>query len=460
MNAAFLLTAIFMMCLPASAQPKLIHYGWDNPDITSLPVVLPKLKDSVFDGLAANSKGHDQIFSAVPFHPHSFARDNAVLKILPSRALANSYLLLHAATDDKFDWSNKKHWASSLSNMRQMAKLAKAGGFKGLVFDMEPYGKSPWNYHSQKAKDQLSFAAFQDLLQSRGAEMMEAMQQEFPGLDLWCLFGLSAHSYLLADPVTLTDANALLINDGYGLWSAFFGGMVASAADDTRIIDGNEPSYYYTDAAGFAKAATTIKADLQRFLKPKLRKTYEQKILLGHAVYVDGVMNLHNSPRFIGYYFKSDKDRLELLARNTANALATSETLVWVYAEKNRWWDGVIRKDVDAALQRAKNAVAKTAAIPASVALRAAEKQLKTRVTIGGKFQTSNGKGVKPESFGSPFNDMACSTWGDEGDYACEFPKDSNVVITPRTTGAIFEPGQQHFKAVAKSTYGIDWVVK
>jgi hypothetical protein len=414
----------------------------------------------VFDGLAAQSAGHDRIFATTAFAEQSLQRDFAVLRILPPKALASSYLVIHAATDDAFDWSNEKHWAASLANIRMMAKLAKAGGFKGLVFDMEPYGKSPWNYPTQKAKDRLSFAAFQDLLQTRGAAMMDAAQKEYPGLDLWCLFGLSAHSYLLADPKSSTDPDGLLAADGYGLWSSFFGGMISHAAKSTRIIDGNEPSYYYTETAEFAKATATIRTDLQRFLKPELRAGYAQKITVGQAVYVDGVMNQHRSPRFIGYYFKSDRDRLELLARNTANALQSSESLVWVYSETNRWWDGVIRKDADKALRLAKADTAGTAAIPPSAALREAARGLSERITISGKIRTVKGKGIKPESFGSPLNDMACSTWGDEGEFACQFAKGSDVVITPRTTGMTFEPQQREIKNVETSDYRVDWVSK
>jgi hypothetical protein len=443
---------------PALAQPKLIHFGWDNPTIENLPAVLPKLEASVFDGLSIVSPGHSNIFSSQANPGDGYRKDVEILKTLKPGVLSDSYLVVHAATDELFDWSNDTHWTASLSNMRNLVALAKVGKLKGVVFDMEPYGKNPWDYRSQLAKKSLEFSAFQKLLFKRGQDMMAVMQTEFPGVDLWCLYGLSASTYLLNDPLSLSDPNKLLADDGYGLWPSFFGGMVSAADTNTRIIDGNEPAYYYTRAEDSAASNKTVKQDLARFLNSDVKARYAETVKLGQAVYIDGVMNLHNSPRFIGYYFKRDDDRLELLSRNIANALQSSESLVWVYAEKAEWWQGVAPANIDEAIRKAKNDVKRTTALPISRALENAEIGLSKRVTIGGFIRKKDGSGVRVESFGSPLNDAACSSWGDAGEYACEFPQGSEVEIRPLLKGSIFEPAIRRFNSVQKTQYGIDWV--
>jgi hypothetical protein len=458
----FVLTLI-VFCLwswPVLAQPKLVHFGWDNPTIESLPAILEKLETSVFDGLSISSPGHDHVFSSQAATAESYAAEAAILKALKPGLLSNSYLVVHAATDDVFDWNNEAHWATSLSNMRNLVALAKTGKLKGVVLDMEPYGKSPWDYRSQGAKDTLAFSAFQDLLYRRGQDMMAVMQKEYPGLDVWCLYGLSANTYLLNDPASVITPNAVLAEDGYGLWPSFFGGMVKAADASTRIIDGNEPSYYYTRSEAFAASHKTIKQDLARFLNRDAQARYAGTVKLGHAVYVDGVMNSHESPRFIGYYFKSDSDRLELLARNLANALKSSESLVWVYAERTRWWQDTPRADIDRAIRTAKNNIQETAAIPVSKALKSAENALASRITIGGFIKNKDGRGLRIESFGSVLNDAACSSWGDGGEYACEFPKGATIELRPRVKGLSFEPAVRRLKSVSKTQYGVDWDVR
>jgi hypothetical protein len=453
------LVFIMACCLspwPVLAQPKLIHFGWDNPTIETLPVVVPKLDASVFDGLSITSTGHDHVFSTVAATEDSYEHEAAILKSIKPGTLAHSYLVIHSATDGLFDWRNDRHWGASLSNMRNLVSLAKAGQLKGIVFDMEPYGKSPWDYRSQAAKDSLSFSACRELIFQRGKDMMSTMQTEYPGLDVFYLYGLSANTYLLNDPASLAEPDSVLAEDGYGLWSSFFGGMVKAADETTRLIDGNENAYYYTRSENFDASYKTIKQDLTRFLSKDVKIKYAERIKLGHAVYIDGVMNLHKSPRFIGYYFKSDQPRLELLSRNVANAMRSSESLVWIYAEKTLWWQEAPRKDIDRAIRAAKKDVQVTVALPISKALKEAESTLASRIAIAGTLKDKAGHGVRPEGFGSALNDAACYSWGD-GQYACEFPKGSNFEIRPRLKGSTFEPAFRSFENVTETRYGVNW---
>jgi hypothetical protein len=231
-----LLFAIHAISGIAKADPKLIHFGWDYPTIESLPKILEKFEASPFDSLSAISKAHDQIFTTKTLPETIDDADYSVFAKLKPRQLSNSYLVVHAAMDGIFDWSNDQHWRLVLNNTRSLAKLAHRGGFKGLVFEIEPYGKSPWDYSSQPARDKIDFAVFQNLVQKRGQDMIQAIQTEFPGLDLFCLYGLSVMASLLENP------SAQFSEQGYGLWPAFFGGLMKAAAPTTRIIDGNKPS--------------------------------------------------------------------------------------------------------------------------------------------------------------------------------------------------------------------------
>jgi hypothetical protein len=451
-----------LMVLTVSAEPaKLLHYGWDNPSIAALTDVLPKLKTSAFDGLTARPSASTPLFASKIDLDNAFKSDLVTLQSVDHAALKQSYLAVLASADEKFDWNDDAHWALALENFRHMAQLAKTGGFKGLVFDMEPYSKNPWSYGTQPAKDRLSFGAFQILVQKRGADAMHVMQQEYPGVQIVNLYALSALNYSVADVKAGKDANVFLADEGYGLWPSFFAGWVEAADASTTLIEGNEPSYYYTRRAEFESAKAFVKNDLSAFLPKQLRGKYTERIVIGHAVFVDGVMDSYKSPRFIGYYFGDNKQRLQLLHDNILNGLETSESVVWIYSEHTKWWEKPPRKDIDGTLRLAKaDAEAGVLASPPSPALIMAETTLKTRISIGGKIQDANGKGLKPESWKPALANVACSSWGDEGAYGCDFPKGSDVVMEPVIAGKTFKPKLLRLRKVETSNWSIDWVVK
>lgn len=446
------IAAILLMFLNlttnASAESlvKLIHFGWNNPTIATLPNMLEKFGVSPFDGISVIATAHDQVFTVKALPDSVDETDYAILAKLKPGQLSNSYLVIHAATDGVFDWTDDQHWLSVLRITRSLARLAHRGGFKGLVFDMEPYGKSPWDYATQPSHGKLAFAAFQDLVQKRGEDMLQAMQEEFPGLDVFCLYGLSAMTSLLDNP------SAQMTEQGYGLWPAFFGGWIKATAPKTRIIDGNEPPYYYTTEKDFSTSKNRIAAELAQFLKPELRADYKQKTSLGQAVFVDGIMNLHQSPRFIGYYFKTDQQRLKYLQQNTALGLKSADSVVWVYAEKVSWWRDGASKDIDLALRNAKENLQ-----PAdSVAIQSAADAWKSRIGIGGKFVDASGKAFTPSRFKPALAAVACSTWGDRGEYACEFPKGTTIKIEPEIEGHNLIPKKKSLNNLVQSKGGID----
>jgi hypothetical protein len=450
------LSALLSSTADAKTHTRLIHYGWENPTISALPDMLDKFEKSPFDGFSVNASHATDIFSAVQANQTAIADDLIVLKQIKPDVLSESYVVVHAATDGVFDWTNEAHWTATLENMRLQLRLAKAGGFKGIVFDMEPYGKSPWDYHSQQAQNRLSFVEFSNLTEQRGVSMMAMMQREFPGLDVWCLYGLSALTGVLEEPPGKTETTDVLADENYGLWAAFFGGWVKAADVTTHIIDGNEPSYYYTSRGEFDAARRVIKQDLSRFLRPGLRGVYQQKIQVGHAVFVDAVMNLHGSPRFIGYYFKDDAARLQLLQQNTHDALASSDTLVWVYAENTKWWQDKPRTDIDDALRHGKSGAPQAAGgTLQSVAL-----AWKSRVSVGGTITDAAGHPVVPSGFKPALAAVACSTWGDRGAYGCEFPKGSEQTVEPIVEGRRLVPPNMKFKNLTTSRWGVDWIVE
>jgi hypothetical protein len=443
------------------AKATLIHYGWDNPTVSQLPQVLPKLKTSVFDGISVAADQYTEIFRATASPANVHAANLSTLQKLDRTLLKNSYMLVLAKTDGVFDWSNEAHWAATLNNMRLLVKLAKAGGFKGIVFDVEPYGKNPWDYGTQPGVKKLTYAKFASLVRQRGQSMMRMMQKEFPGIEVWGLYGLTANAYDYEEVTAGAAVSTVLSSSGYGLWPSFFNGWIDVADAKTRIIDGNEPAYYYSRTDQFKNAIPFIRDKLADLISQEARTKYKATVKVGQAVYVDAVMNLWGSPRFIGYYFKSDTERAALLYSNTLNALQTSQTLVWVYSERENWWRSPPRAITVNALKKAKAAAATTVKPPVpTTAQKTAEAGVKSAITIGGTFTDAQGKGYAPSSWGSTLNAAACATWGDRGSYSCTFPKGMTVKVTPIVDGKTVGPLTRTLKTLSVSDWSVNWTVR
>jgi hypothetical protein len=445
-------------------KTRLIHYGWDNPRIWSLAKVLPLLEASIFDGISASASQFSEIFRATAYPTTIVNDDKEYLDQLNLKLLQNSYLQVHSRTDDVFDWNNENHWSNTLTNMRLLVQLAKYGQFRGIVFDMEPYGKSPWDYSTQPAASapNLSFAQMSTLVRKRGQSMMDMMQSEFPGIEIWCLYGLSALDY---DYSPNGNLQAALAESGYGLWAPFFNGWVDNMdTASTTIVEGNEPSYYYTRTSQFAEQKRHVRNDLAAFLSgDNAQSKYKASVKMGHAVYVDGVMNMHQSPRFIGYYFRNNWNRTRLLRSNTLNALQSSESLVWIYSEINKWWSAPSRRDIDTAIRRAYSDYEAGKSPPKPWwGLRTAETGLKNARSIGGTFTSADGTlAYQPSRWGTTLNNNACATWGDKGQYSCTYPNGSTITITPTVDDdRTVIPKSQTFTSLSADNWSVDWIVQ
>ena len=438
----------------------MIHYGWDMPIIEQLGEMLPKLDASVFDGSAVRLSGRSEVFTLKPHAAADYAADKRFAANIRSAKLKNSYLVINAATDAGFDWSNDTHWASAVANFRNTASVAKAVGLRGIVFDMEPYGKSPWTYATQPFADKITFSAAQKLVRKRGADAMRAMEAEYPGLNLLTLYLLSANSNTVSDNPAPADLLPLLKDEGYGLWPSFVAGWLEAASPAVRIIEGNEPSYYYTKKQEFEGAITNLKSEYARLLPDDIRAKYAEHVLIGHSAYVDGVMNLAKSPRFIGYYFKTPADRAALLTQNIVDGLSTSEDLVWVYSEDVQWWSGKPQTAVVNAVAAAATAYHDGARLPdTGASIATAQNALNSRISISGKI-VRNGRSLPVKRFDPPEINTACATWGDTGEYGCDFPKGWSGTIKPIVEGYVLTPKQRSYKSVTERTGEQDFIAR
>jgi hypothetical protein len=444
---------------PGNASKKLIEFGWDKP----LPatVTTAKLEGSPFDGVIFKSSAGDWTFLPNSLPAKEFDADIAAFKTIKSKKLENSFYEIQSNANQDWDWFNDASWKNTEANLAHVARVAKQSGLRGVMFDAETYAFNIWQYSVQAKAKTVSFAQYEAKLRERGAQTMRVLEREYPGLTFFTFWWLSnfdpdyAAANKTANPYATLHAQ--LEEDGSGLWVAFVEGMLEAASDRVKFVDGNEGSYYFLRGSDFDAARARNKSEPLQLIRADLRGKYAKQVQFGNAVYLDGVMNLHQSARFFGYYLKSDTERLNLIAHNTYHGLRSSDEFVWVYNENMNWWTPKVPSGIDAALRRGKQELleGKTLSNDPASAVSAAEVAFKNRVDVGGDLIGTNGKvpdfgELKPH----------CGTWYNASRWSCTQPNGSSFTVTPKLDGVTFDPPSMTFEKLAKSKWEVTFKVK
>ena len=170
---------------------------------------------------------------------------------------------------------------------------------------------------------------------------MTTLQSELPDVQILALWLIGS----ILDERKWNDDPAA---GSYALYGAFISGMYSAIDGKARLIDGNEASYYYLNAKEFDATRAYLTSGIP-FLLPMAQAAAADKFSFGQAVYADGLLNLWQSTRFIGYYMADDADRMNLYKYNLYNGLRTTDEYLWLYTEKMTWGTGDIPAGLEAA---------------------------------------------------------------------------------------------------------------
>ncbi|WP_420594787.1 hypothetical protein [Deinococcus sp.] len=443
---------------PIQALPsgkKLIEYGWDMPTPGQLQQAQAQLAASPFDGLTIKLTDGQLIFRKQALDAGRVAQEVKILKGIKSGKLRNSYLNVLAGAGPGWDWLSDQDWAQTERSAALIAGAARAAGLRGVMFDVEPYLLNPWDYRQQPGANTLSFAQMETRVRARGAAMMRAMQREYPKLEFYALFLLSANQYDLEGPPA--ELRQRLEGSTYGLWPAFVNGMLQAAGPGVRFVEGNEPAYYYLHADEFEHSRKEVRQAALPLIAAENRARYAAQVGMGQAVFADGVLNLWKSPRSCGYYFASDAERQQTLSHNIVQALRNTDEVAWFYNENANWWGkpkpGQERMQAAIELARQQFGAGKTVAPVAN--LKQAEAACNAKVRVGGDLEASGPvsfeiSGVAYPEGQNPF----CGTWNAGRRYSCTFPGNWTGSVRPLVDGkAVLEPPQRQYNNLKRD----DW---
>ena len=352
---------------------KLIEFGWDIPSPAYLRDNIRAMEKRPFDGVAIrlpDDAGGGCVFDIEKWGKSTVTARERELKILgeipKGETFTDSFLTVYGAST--MDWFSDADWQKVLENVRFCSRAAKAGHCKGICWDAESYsGRNPWQYAVQLDYKKHSFAETCQIVRKRGAQFMQALQEEFPGQTILALRLLSdfqdgspfsQHLFPIRDP---KRSAADLEGSWFGLHAAFINGLLDTAKPEITLIDGNEDAYFYTSAQEFYRLANDLRQEAVALVAPENRTKYASQYQVGHALSVEYTQGLWGEALSFPNYLKKQaseltpEQRVQWFEHNAYYAFKTTGQYVWCYSEYMNWWTGKgLPPGIDEALRSAK----------------------------------------------------------------------------------------------------------
>ncbi|HID55260.1 TPA: hypothetical protein EYP37_01935 [Candidatus Poribacteria bacterium] len=319
---------------PQTANKKLIEFGWDEPDTTFIKEHISEMERMPFDGCVFHVNyrkpdGGTGSFTWECWGKRKFGEEelkHAVenLKNTPFKRFKHNFLRFNV-TPGEVDWFDD--FSAIISNAKLAAKIAREGGCKGLLFDIEQYNFPLFNYQKQKYREERSWNQYALQVRRRGEELMKAFQSEYPDITIFLTFGYSL-------PWAQSDGGRKELADvSYGLLAPLLDGMVEAANGRSLIVDGCELAYPYKEVNRFEQTYKMMERDVLKIVAnpEKYRKVFS----FGFGVWMDcnwRKVGWHTDDFSLNFYTPEEFER-SLYA-----ALNRSDRYVWIYTEKPRWW--------------------------------------------------------------------------------------------------------------------------
>jgi hypothetical protein len=356
-------------------EKKIMEFSWASPDIREYSENTDLYDSGPFDGISVKltkEVGGGNIFMVQNWTAISEEikeQEYGMIKTIGEKStLDHNFLVLYGAS--QMDWFSEESWKQVEMHLRYAANLARVGGFKGILWDPEPYkpGKNPWRMSEQPDKGDRTYYDYYLQVRNRGAQFIKILQDEYPGLTILSLREFS--DYQTASPFSqailpLKDKNQSMSSLEGAWWALhlpFTLGILDAIDDDVVFIDGNEEAYYYTSALEYYKVRNEIFNDTRALIPAGLHKKFKANYYLGHAVSIDYIVGnwaglLNGFPyRLSGQgTVLTPEQRALWFEHNVYYALNTSDEYIWLYTEDANWWTGEnIPEGFAEALERAR----------------------------------------------------------------------------------------------------------
>ena len=352
----FLLLAAVCVSLNAACETlwkepgkKLIHLGWDSPDVDYLHKNIRAMEDgSPFDGVRvkidtvvrAGADRREEILNEYTFTGKKRWRyewlkaTEKKLKEIEFRQFTDN--LLAASFRERSPWFNDSEWENLVNNYAMLARLARNTGFKGLSIDVEQYWKGKEQFQYKAEEDGPSYEKACAKARERGRAFMNAIAREYPGITLFFTYFHSINF----PAAKASDTERMLKTapyDKYNLFVPFSNGMLDVIPPEAKILDGCENlGYVAENQIDFYRMHHIQKSLQERLVYPENFKKSRAQVSFAPSIWQDVYLLDRKDDWALRH---RPENRLQYLERNLAWTMKVADEYVWVFTCKGKWWD-------------------------------------------------------------------------------------------------------------------------
>ena len=326
---------------PANAQrKKYVAFGWEfeNATPSNILQVVDSLDCTPLDGIGLCPRlrdRHGRMMSSrlmdmpVPDWADLEPWVPVLRELTSHRSMRESFMKSICAPTNRLDWTDDAAWRRVAGTMRQLARLAREGGLRGLWVDDEEYHKQSQYYWrpGDPPYDRLC-----EIARGRGREVFSAIFSEYPDATIFFFrFFTRVHAYFNREDL------ASARRAGGDVWPAFLNGLLDVLPPTARLVDGYEYAYRFDSQKneyyiGYAlqKSRFANHADVSN------RAKYLTQVSSAPAMYMDKYVNPETSR---WYAAPLDGSRAMRFAADIAQATHVVDGYVWFWGEKHCWAD-------------------------------------------------------------------------------------------------------------------------
>lgn len=320
---------------------KVIYHGWDVGLATPSDVL--KHADAfdrlAIDGISLKLRGaRDGSTVDATYRVGEF--DDLIpvyRRITAHKSLRESFLLcgtMPYRRGVRYAWTDDAAWARIGANFRELARVAKAGGLKGLMIDNEDYCRSNQFRHVPEADG--DWATVTQLVRRRGRDFFRGIFAVYPDITLIFFW-----AYIDNERAHLSSMPQETLRASGRLTCAFLDGMLDVMPPTATFVEGNENAYAYETFRGdFDRAAVEVLSDMVKVVAPENRAKYRAHVRNGYGLYLDEFVNdpirrRPGQPDWPNHWYRGPRNgsRAEHFREIVEGAVRAADAYVWVYGE-------------------------------------------------------------------------------------------------------------------------------
>lgn len=320
---------------------KVIYHGWDVGLATPMDVLkhADQFDKMAIDGISLKLGGSSDGSTVDAVYRKGQFDDLVPVyrQIVAHKSLRESFLLcgtMPYRRGTRYAWTNDVDWARICSNFRELARVAKAGGLKGLMIDNEDYVGSKQFRHVPATDGDWNTAVAN--VRARGRDFFRGIFEEYPDITLIFFWAFIDNEYAhLSD-----DPNGALRKSGR-LTCAFLDGMLDVMPETAKFVEGNENAYLYEAYRGdFTRHAVEVLSDMVKVVAPENRGKYRAHVRNGFGLYLDEFVNdktrVRKGKTVPNNWYRGPRNgsRAEHCREILEGALAAADEYIWVYGER------------------------------------------------------------------------------------------------------------------------------